>query len=105
MCNGYLTICTHSFQKPSEEEEAAPEAPPTMTVSQDPRYMKYFKMINMVKYTGYSICHNHKLLNIQWLEHGKHPPPPALFIHLFAGWGHNTLTTPLLLPFVAATFW
>ncbi|KAJ8031809.1 WASH complex subunit 3 [Holothuria leucospilota] len=33
-------------QKPSEEE-AAPEAPPTMTVSQDPRYMKYFKMINM----------------------------------------------------------
>ncbi|XP_033629385.1 WASH complex subunit 3-like [Asterias rubens] len=27
--------------------EAPPEAPPTMTVSQDPRYIKYFKMINM----------------------------------------------------------
>ncbi|PIK33797.1 putative WASH complex subunit CCDC53 isoform X2, partial [Apostichopus japonicus] len=34
-------------QAPSETEPALPEAPPTLTVSQDPRYMKYFKMINM----------------------------------------------------------
>ncbi|XP_071831521.1 WASH complex subunit 3-like [Apostichopus japonicus] len=34
-------------QATSETEPALPEAPPTLTVSQDPRYMKYFKMINM----------------------------------------------------------
>ncbi|XP_022094010.1 WASH complex subunit 3-like [Acanthaster planci] len=68
---------------PSEEQnlpavEPAPEAPPTMTVSQDPRYMKYFKMINMGVPVG---ALRQKLtlegLNPDLLDTPNAPAPPA----------------------------
>lgn len=42
-----LPAVTAGDEQGTEPEQVQPEAPPTMTVSQDPRYMKYFKMINM----------------------------------------------------------